>query len=74
MHTSHPFAHRINRNSTVDSICKTCFATVGTEENVEDLKVIEESHVCDPWKLQVIKAVNSGTSPFTRKKTSGPTG
>jgi len=63
MHTSHPFAHRANSNGTVGSICKTCFITVGTAKETEALKVLEADHICDPWKLEVIKVVFSKSSP-----------
>jgi hypothetical protein len=53
-YTSNPFAHRTNRDGTIDSICKKCFMTVGTAEEVEALKVLESSHVCDPWTMEVI--------------------
>jgi hypothetical protein len=64
--TSNPFAHRTNPNGTVDSICKTCFATVGTKEEVLDLKALEDSHVCEPWKVELIEAVLKNPK-FTRK-------
>ena len=57
--TSAPFAHRTNQDGTIDSICKTCFATVGTAAEADDLKVIEHEHICDPWKLEVIRVVTS---------------
>jgi hypothetical protein len=78
MHTSHPFAHRTNANGTIDSICKTCFATVGIREDPDDpnlLKKLEHSHVCDEWHLEVITVVlnkaisrrNVGSSPHARR-------
>ena len=54
-HTSQPFAHRTNPDGTVDSICKTCFVTVGTAEWADTLQALEKSHVCDPWRLHVIE-------------------
>ncbi len=68
--TSHPFARRTNPNGTIDSICKTCFATVGTREDADDpdvLRKIEESHVCDSWRLEAVKAALSSDSLFKRK-------
>ena len=53
-YTSHPFAHRTNADSTVDSICKTCFMTVGTAQKSEALNALEAAHVCDPWRLEVL--------------------
>lgn len=58
-HTSHPFAHRTNPDGTIDSICKTCFATVGTSEQEEYLKAIEDVHACDEWRLRVIAEMTS---------------
>jgi hypothetical protein len=55
--TSNPFAHRTNADGTTDSICKTCFVTVGTAEESAALLELERVHICDPWKLEVIKIV-----------------
>ena len=55
--TSNPFAHRTNADGTIDSICKTCFVTVGTAQEAPALKIIEDSHTYEPWKLEVIKIV-----------------
>ncbi len=65
--TSHPFAHRANRDGTIDSICKTCFVTVGTAEETAALEELESDHKCEAWRLEVIRAVLSKTSPFTRQ-------
>jgi hypothetical protein len=62
MNTSHPFAHRVNRDGTTDAICKKCFATVGTSEVAADLKELEGGHICDPWKLKVVEAVFTKTT------------
>ena len=67
MLTSHPFAHRSNPNGTVESICKTCFMTVGTAEEAAHLKELERTHKCEEWRLEVIRVALSATSPFTRK-------
>lgn len=67
MNTSHPFAHRVNRDGTIDSICKTCYMTVGTAEETLPLVKLEAAHVCDPWRLEVIAAIASGQSPFSRR-------
>jgi hypothetical protein len=67
MLTSHPFAHRTNPDGTIDSICKTCFATVCAHCKSEDVCLVNEAkHECDPWKLRVIQAILSGESPFKR--------
>lgn len=44
------FAHRHNRDGTTDSVCKSCFATVGKsfwETELEQLEQ-EHEHQCDP--------------------------
>ena len=65
MHTNHPYAHRTNKDGTIDSICKKCFATVGTSEKTEQLEEIESKHDCESWRLEVITVVthrNSGSN------------
>jgi len=52
-----PFSRRTNRDGTIDSICKRCFRTVGTAQEQEALKALEESHVCDPWTLEVVNII-----------------
>jgi len=41
MNTSHPYAHRTNPDGTIDSICKTCFITVGTDEEAAALRELQ---------------------------------
>jgi hypothetical protein len=60
--TSAPFAHRTNRDGTIDSICKTCFVTVGTALEAPPLRDIEDRHTCDPWKLEVVRIVTAKNS------------
>ena len=55
MHRSYPFAHRTNSDGAIDSICKTCFVTVGTAEEAPVLKLLEDGHRCDRWRLEFIK-------------------
>jgi hypothetical protein len=64
--TPDPFAHRLNPDETIDSICKSCFMTVGTAETPDDLKSLEFFHVCDRWRKEVIQLVLSPDSPFKR--------
>jgi hypothetical protein len=64
--TSAPFAHRINRDGTIDSICKTCFVTVcGQCESESVCAENEAKHDCDPWKLEVIRIVTSKNAKTT---------
>jgi hypothetical protein len=67
MHTSHPFAHRTNTDGTIDSICKTCFATVGNKRDSLHLKELEDAHTCDPWKLEVIRTVMRKVGDITQE-------
>jgi hypothetical protein len=58
--TSASFVHRNNRDGTIDSICKTCFATVCAHCESEGVCAGNEAkHVCDAWKLELILAVTS---------------
>ena len=57
-YTDDPYAHRTNPDGTRDSICKKCFATIGTSKKDEVLKTLERDHICDPWKLEVVKIVS----------------
>lgn len=43
------FAHRKNDNGTVDSICRNCFATIGTELSEIALGECEARHKCDEF-------------------------
>jgi hypothetical protein len=40
------FAHRVNSNNTVDSICLHCFATVASLQIESSLRVKEAVHRC----------------------------
>jgi hypothetical protein len=40
------FAHKFNRDGSVDSICPVCFETIATEGNEADLIAPEEIHRC----------------------------
>jgi hypothetical protein len=42
------FAHRLNRDSSVDSICTRCYKTVANEKNESILLSAESAHRCDP--------------------------
>jgi hypothetical protein len=53
------FVHRINDNSTVDSICLHCFATVASLPKEMDLEQKENAHSC--WQhVQQTSAAHSG--------------
>ena len=42
------FAHRSNLDTTFDSICLRCIATVATVDDEGHLLPYEEQHICDP--------------------------
>ena len=44
-----PFARRRNIDSSIDSICTTCFLTIASVGSEEELVAHEEKHVCDPF-------------------------
>ena len=47
MKSTSGFAHRLNENGTIDSICLDCFITVASADSVERLIEREEQHQCD---------------------------
>ena len=42
------FARRLNRDSSIDSICVKCYQTIATGHSDDELIACEQSHVCDP--------------------------
>ena len=59
------FAHRVNNNATVDSICLHCFATVASLGMEADLRTEETAHRC--WQRtehmnQIEAGSNAGVS------------
>lgn len=45
------YAHRVNEDGTLDSICPCCFLTIATSTWEADLERMELLHVCDPNRL-----------------------
>jgi len=45
------YAHRHNRDGSIDSICKTCFATVAQVQDEVILTRHERTHCCPAWIL-----------------------
>jgi hypothetical protein len=41
-----PFTHRVNPDTTVDSICMCCFQTVVKSKFDEELRSAEHLHLC----------------------------
>jgi len=53
MTTPMPFAHRRNPDTSIDSICTTCFQTIANENNETKLIEHEERHLCVPhWQFR----------------------
>ena len=46
------FAHRLNEDGTIDSICRDCYVTVATASSEADLVREECAHTCDPVLLE----------------------
>jgi hypothetical protein len=46
------YAHRMNEDGTLDSICPRCFVTIGTSTWEADLDRMESAHRCDPEQLR----------------------
>ena len=42
------FARRLNKDSSIDSICTKCFQTIATLACEDDLAEPEQKHICDP--------------------------
>jgi hypothetical protein len=43
------FTRRRNGDSSIDSICTKCFATIASAGSAEELVAYEEKHICDPY-------------------------
>jgi hypothetical protein len=43
-----PFVRRNNLDSSIDSICSTCYQTIMSTDKVSDLTFAEQDHVCNP--------------------------
>lgn len=67
------FAHRYNRNGTIDSICKSCFATIATSNWEFALEQKELAHSCDPHTLERYhgREARNVTAPFVIHKRQG---
>jgi hypothetical protein len=49
------FARRVNHDSTIDSICLSCFKPVARASDEIDLVVGEKIHVCEPVKMDNVR-------------------
>jgi hypothetical protein len=60
------FAHRLNPDKSIDSICRACFQTIASEESEGKLIAHEERHSCDlNWQLTRAH-IESRESPSAR--------
>jgi hypothetical protein len=57
-----PFAHRINPDASIDSICTTCFQTIASENSEAKIFAHEERHLCDPYWLSSLAHFDSRQS------------
>jgi hypothetical protein len=53
MVTAEGFVRRVNSDSTIDSICLSCYKTVVTVEQEIDLVGAETRHACHPLELDL---------------------
>jgi hypothetical protein len=52
MTTTDSFVRRVNPDTTIDSICLSCFRTVATGKSEFDLLSAEKKHSCDSFMEQ----------------------
>ena len=52
MATATGFVRRVNRDSTTDSICLSCFKPVARAANDFELVDEENLHICEPLELE----------------------
>jgi hypothetical protein len=46
------YPHRRNRDGSFDSICTTCFATIGHVESESELTDTDQNHTCEEFFLR----------------------
>ena len=59
MVTTTSFVRRVNRDSTIDSICTSCYRTVATSEEESNLVDEENIHVCEPVRIDNARWIDS---------------
>ena len=65
------FAHRMNKNGTIDSICPRCYTTIATSIWEADLDRTEATHICDPSLNQFqhqLRDCDPRRTPSSRKR------
>jgi hypothetical protein len=66
-HTQIPpivFAHSANNDTTIDSICRSCFLVVGRAFKERDLECLELRHVCQPVERRKSVRTAHRVSPY----------
>jgi hypothetical protein len=63
------FAHRVNLDGTIDSICLYCFRTVATSHDESTLLLHQARHVCDA----LAQIASADDQPQTTKAEQPPT-
>jgi hypothetical protein len=63
------FPHRHNKNGVIDSICSECLVTVASARDEDELRRLEQAHVCSPVRLYQL-----GSDPGRRFLLSGNRG
>jgi hypothetical protein len=58
------FVRRINRDSTIDSICLSCYQTVATAKDEAELTIADEQHVCKSDEAIIIRSDDSLPGAF----------
>jgi hypothetical protein len=64
MITAIAFARRQNHDSSIDSICKTCYQTIASADTIGQLEATEENHVCDPNGEYSLRHIDSQRGTF----------
>jgi len=59
------FIHRLNKDGTIDSICRDCFITVATSTLRSALQSKEREHRCNAALLERYKKVQAHGKIFT---------
>jgi hypothetical protein len=53
------FIHRLNRDGSIDSICRDCFITVATARSQSELEQEERKHSCERFLVERYKKVQA---------------
>ena len=68
---SSQYAHRLNHDGTLDSVCKLCYLTVARAFREIDLAQLEMRHVCQPVeRRRATRVVHQVFDPAKRQSGS----